>query len=97
MVAFFEGGATARGLAEDALAAADAAAASGSRLVDDDGSPTVFGMDEVRLLAPEPRPRRIRDYLTYTRARVRLRADGSAGVRGHADLLQVQHRNGDRP
>lgn len=66
MVAFFEGGGTARGLAEDSLAAADAAAARGCRLVDDDGSPACFGMDEVRLLAPVPRPRRIRDYLTYT-------------------------------
>ncbi|WP_033296211.1 fumarylacetoacetate hydrolase family protein [Amycolatopsis jejuensis] len=65
MVAFFEGGAEARGLAERALAAAGAAASRGQELVDD-GHPAVLSQADVRLLAPVPRPRRIRDYLTYT-------------------------------
>ncbi|GAA3543744.1 hypothetical protein GCM10022222_29250 [Amycolatopsis ultiminotia] len=65
MVAFFEGGAEAHGLAERALAAADAAAGRGDPLVDGT-APAVLGQDEARLLAPVPRPRRIRDYLTYT-------------------------------
>ncbi|MFD2466202.1 fumarylacetoacetate hydrolase family protein [Amycolatopsis silviterrae] len=64
MVAFFEGGAQARGLAEQALLLADDAADRGDELVDG-GHPAVLPRDEVRLLAPVPRPRRIRDYLTY--------------------------------
>ncbi|MGW7533407.1 fumarylacetoacetate hydrolase family protein [Amycolatopsis sp. NPDC054798] len=65
MVAFFEGGAEARGRAEQALQLADAAADRGDLLIDE-GHPAVLPRDEVRLLAPVPRPRRMRDYLTYT-------------------------------
>ncbi|GAA5165430.1 MULTISPECIES: fumarylacetoacetate hydrolase family protein [Amycolatopsis] len=64
MVAFFQGGAQARGLARRALEAADLAAARGDTLTDG-GVPAVLAQDDVRLLAPVPRPRRIRDYLTY--------------------------------
>ena len=64
MVAFFQGGTGARALAERALEIADAAAERGDELADADG-PTVHREDAVRLLAPVPRPRRIRDYLTY--------------------------------
>lgn len=66
MVAFFEGGAEAHGRAEQALATADAAASRGDVLLDADGTPAVLPRADVRLLAPVPRPRRIRDYLTYT-------------------------------
>ncbi|MFE3175084.1 fumarylacetoacetate hydrolase family protein [Amycolatopsis sp. NPDC059090] len=65
MVAFFEGGAEARARAEQALQLADAAAEKGDLLIDE-GHPAVLPQEEVRLLAPVPRPRRIRDYLTYT-------------------------------
>ncbi|MBB1152403.1 fumarylacetoacetate hydrolase family protein [Amycolatopsis dendrobii] len=65
MVAFFEGGAEARGRAEQALQLAGAATEKGEVLVDE-GRPAVLPREEVRLLAPVPRPRRIRDYLTYT-------------------------------
>ncbi|MTD53864.1 fumarylacetoacetate hydrolase family protein [Amycolatopsis pithecellobii] len=65
MVAFFEGGTRAHGLAEQALAIVDAAAGRGDALVDG-ASPAVLATDGVRLLAPVPRPRRVRDYLTYT-------------------------------
>ncbi|MGW4394835.1 fumarylacetoacetate hydrolase family protein [Amycolatopsis nivea] len=65
MVAFFEGGAEARASAEQALQLADAAAEKGDVLVDE-GRPAVLPQADVRLLAPVPRPRRIRDYLTYT-------------------------------
>ncbi|MET9263109.1 fumarylacetoacetate hydrolase family protein [Amycolatopsis sp. NPDC004079] len=65
MVAFFEGGAEARARTEQALQLADAAAEKGDSLIDE-GHPAVLPQEEVRLLAPVPRPRRIRDYLTYT-------------------------------
>lgn len=65
MVAFFEGGAQAHGLAEQALAVADAAADRGDTLLDGD-VPAVLATEDARLLAPVPRPRRVRDYLTYT-------------------------------
>lgn len=59
MVAFFESGAEGRGHAERALGIARTAAARGDKL---DG---VYREADVRLLAPVPRPRRVRDYLTY--------------------------------
>lgn len=37
----------------------------GDELVDLDGSPVVHAVDQVSLLAPVARPRRVRDYLTY--------------------------------
>lgn len=65
MVAFFEGGDEARGSAEQALTLAAEAAARGDELTDLDGRPAVRDIGHVTLLAPVPRPRRIRDYLTY--------------------------------
>lgn len=65
MVAFFESGDAGRANAERALEAARSHGAKGDRLVDDDRNPVVHELGEVRLLAPVPRPRRIRDYLTY--------------------------------
>lgn len=66
MVAFFEGGAWARQLTEHTLEAVDDAAVRGDVLTGTDGSPAVQHIDDVRLLAPVPRPRRMRDYLTYS-------------------------------
>ncbi|MFI8592603.1 fumarylacetoacetate hydrolase family protein [Dietzia maris] len=60
MVEFFTSGADGRALAQQAVEIAVAGEVSGDRL---DG---VYDFDAVRLLAPVPRPRRIRDYLTYT-------------------------------
>jgi 2-keto-4-pentenoate hydratase/2-oxohepta-3-ene-1,7-dioic acid hydratase in catechol pathway len=59
MVAFFGSGAEGRGHAERAVELARAAAARGDVL---DG---VHARADVRLLAPVPRPRRVRDYMTY--------------------------------
>ncbi|MGW6280313.1 fumarylacetoacetate hydrolase family protein [Kribbella sp. NPDC055071] len=67
MVAFFQSGD--RGL-EHARRARDLARArrqQGDLLMNDDGAPVVHAVEDVRLLAPVPRPRRIRDYLTYTK------------------------------
>ncbi|WP_020494685.1 fumarylacetoacetate hydrolase family protein [Sciscionella marina] len=64
MVAFFEGGAEARGLAQRAVDTVAAALERGTELTED-GVPAMLPRDRVRLLAPVPRPRRIRDYLTY--------------------------------
>ncbi|MFI5952988.1 fumarylacetoacetate hydrolase family protein [Cryptosporangium sp. NPDC051539] len=60
MVAFFESGATGRQTAGAAVEVARGYAARGDAL----GG--VHPIGDVRLLAPVPRPRRIRDYLTYT-------------------------------
>ncbi|TVT56711.1 fumarylacetoacetate hydrolase family protein [Amycolatopsis rhizosphaerae] len=65
MVAFFEGGEVARRLAERASEVAARAAEHGDVLKDAEGRRAVFDLREVELLAPVPRPRRIRDYLTY--------------------------------
>ena len=66
MVAFFESGARGRALAEQALALADDYRRRGDELTAADGTRAVLPVADVRLLAPVPRPRRIRDYLTYT-------------------------------
>jgi 2-keto-4-pentenoate hydratase/2-oxohepta-3-ene-1,7-dioic acid hydratase in catechol pathway len=66
MVAFFESGAQGRALAEQALALADDYHQRGDELAAPDGTRAVLPAADVRLLAPVPRPRRIRDYLTYT-------------------------------
>jgi 2-keto-4-pentenoate hydratase/2-oxohepta-3-ene-1,7-dioic acid hydratase in catechol pathway len=60
MVAFFESRSEGRGRAERAVEIARAAAERGDRL---DG---VHAVADVQLKAPVPRPRRVRDYLTYT-------------------------------
>jgi 2-keto-4-pentenoate hydratase/2-oxohepta-3-ene-1,7-dioic acid hydratase in catechol pathway len=59
MVAFFESGAEGRALANRALEVARERAERGDEL------PGVHPLADVRLLAPVPRPRRVRDYLTY--------------------------------
>lgn len=66
MVAFFAAGADARALADRAVSTAAAAAARGDVLLDVGGDPATFDLHAVTLLAPVPRPRRIRDYLTYS-------------------------------
>jgi 2-keto-4-pentenoate hydratase/2-oxohepta-3-ene-1,7-dioic acid hydratase in catechol pathway len=66
MVAFFESGERGRALAAQALALADEYEQRGDELTWPDGTRAVLPVADVRLLAPVPRPRRIRDYLTYT-------------------------------
>ena len=66
MVAFFSSGAQGRSLAGHALALADDYRQRGDELTAADGTRAVLPVTDVRLLAPVPRPRRIRDYLTYT-------------------------------
>ncbi len=65
MVAFFESGEEGKGHALRALDIARTHRESGNRLIDGDGSPVVHDLSGVRLRAPVPRPRRVRDYLTY--------------------------------
>lgn len=62
MVAFFQEGPRGRDLGAQAV---ELARENGPDLVAPDGSPAAVPADSVRLLAPVPRPRRIRDYLTY--------------------------------
>jgi len=65
MVAFFESGQEGRSAAEAALEIVGAYRQRGDSLVGLDGDEVVHRLADVRLLAPVPRPRRIRDYLTY--------------------------------
>lgn len=66
MVTLFEAGEEGRQLAEQLLSTACAAKTSGKPLPPtSEGLPMVQPQAQVRLLAPVPRPRRIRDYLTY--------------------------------
>ena len=64
MVGFFQAGAGAVAIAEEAVYLATEAWRSGDPLIDD-GRPVMVPMGDARLLAPVPRPQRIRDYLTY--------------------------------
>lgn len=66
MVAFLASGDDGLAHARWALDAARDRNRRGDTLTDEDGSPVVHAIEDVRLLAPVPRPRRIRDYLTYT-------------------------------
>jgi 2-keto-4-pentenoate hydratase/2-oxohepta-3-ene-1,7-dioic acid hydratase in catechol pathway len=66
MVAFFESGADGRARATEALALSDHYRQLGADLRGPDGLRAVQPLSAVRLRAPVPRPRRIRDYLTYT-------------------------------
>ena len=66
MVAFFASGDDGLRNAGQALEIARDHWERGDALTDEAGSPVVHTLDEVRLLAPVPRPRRVRDYLTYT-------------------------------
>ncbi|MEK6443913.1 fumarylacetoacetate hydrolase family protein [Pseudonocardia sp. T1-2H] len=65
MIAFFEGGEQARRRADDAVAFVVGALDRGEDPVNPGGEQVAPVADAVRLLAPVPRPRRIRDYLTY--------------------------------
>jgi 2-keto-4-pentenoate hydratase/2-oxohepta-3-ene-1,7-dioic acid hydratase in catechol pathway len=66
MVAFFESGNDGLAHAERALEIARSRRTRGDALTDLAGAPVVHALEQVRVLAPVPRPRRIRDYLTYT-------------------------------
>jgi 2-keto-4-pentenoate hydratase/2-oxohepta-3-ene-1,7-dioic acid hydratase in catechol pathway len=66
MVAFFRSGSAGLRRAEEAVAIARDRLAAGIELHAADGSPTVHPLGGVQLLAPVSRPRRIRDYLTYS-------------------------------
>jgi len=66
MVAFFESGQAGLQHAQRAVQIARAHQEQGDALVDDAGVSVVHTLDDIQLLAPVPRPRRIRDYLTYT-------------------------------
>jgi 2-keto-4-pentenoate hydratase/2-oxohepta-3-ene-1,7-dioic acid hydratase in catechol pathway len=65
MVAFFEGGRTTRDMAESVLGFAGDALSRGDAPRGPRGETVVHEPGTVKLLAPVPRPRRIRDYLTY--------------------------------
>jgi 2-keto-4-pentenoate hydratase/2-oxohepta-3-ene-1,7-dioic acid hydratase in catechol pathway len=65
MVAFFEAGSAARQHAEDAIGWVIAGLERGDDLMAPGGEPVAPLTSEVHLRAPVPRPRRIRDYLTY--------------------------------
>ena len=65
MVAFFKGGARARGAAEQAIEAVDTWARRGDAFGPIGGVMAAQPVADVRLLAPVPRPRRVRDYLTF--------------------------------
>src|SRR5215217_1221484 len=65
MIAFFEGGRTTRDMAENVLGFAGDAMRRGDTPRAADGDAVVHEHSAVKLLAPVPRPRRIRDYLTY--------------------------------
>ena len=65
MVAFFESGARGLDAARTAIELVDTYRDRGDELANE-GRRASFAIGDVRLLAPVPRPRRIRDYLTYT-------------------------------
>ncbi|MFE4369707.1 fumarylacetoacetate hydrolase family protein [Streptomyces sp. NPDC056835] len=65
MVAFFESGDDGLEHARRALDIVRERRRRGDTLTGDDDAPVVHAIDDVRLLAPVPRPRRVRDYMTY--------------------------------
>ncbi len=65
MVAFFETGAQGNALARRALEVTGQYRERGDQLRATDGTRAELPVGEIQLLAPVPRPRRIRDYLTY--------------------------------
>jgi 2-keto-4-pentenoate hydratase/2-oxohepta-3-ene-1,7-dioic acid hydratase in catechol pathway len=65
MVSFFAAGPAARHRAEDLLGRLDDIRARGDVPRSRDGGALAVSADDVRLVSPVPRPRRIRDYLTY--------------------------------
>lgn len=64
MVAFFQAGARGRALAAEAVAVVEEQGARGDEL-HDGGRPVAHPVADIRILAPVPRPPRVRDYLTY--------------------------------
>lgn len=66
MTAFFESGSRGHRLVERAIELVDEYTRRGDELTGADGRSAIRPLADVRLLAPVPRPRRIRDYLTYT-------------------------------
>ena len=66
MLAFFAAGKDGLDRAHHAVEIARRADADGTELRTPEGAATVRMVTEVRLLAPVPRPRRIRDYMTYS-------------------------------
>lgn len=65
MVAFFESGASGRAAGEAAVETAARRTKAGDELRDGLGNLATLTLEQVTLLAPVPRPRRVRDYLTY--------------------------------
>jgi len=65
MIAFFAGGPGTRDIAETVLGFVADRLARGDAVLAPDAAPVVFAEGEIKLLAPVPRPPRIRDYLTY--------------------------------
>jgi 2-keto-4-pentenoate hydratase/2-oxohepta-3-ene-1,7-dioic acid hydratase in catechol pathway len=66
MVAFFESGAQGMALVRRAIELVEEYRGSGDELVGPDGRAATHSWGDVQLLAPVPRPRRVRDYLTYS-------------------------------
>lgn len=66
MVAFFESGDRGRAVAQRAIEVVTSRHGAGDELIGPSGEAGVVNRADARLLAPVPRPRRIRDYLTYT-------------------------------
>ena len=96
MLTLLGSGALTSGALERALELADNAAQAGDALAGPDGEAAVVSSAAVTLLAPVPRPPRIRDYLTYEAHASGAGLQVSAGLRRDADLLQVQCRHDHR-
>lgn len=65
MIAFFQAGQAGRERAQRAVEAAARQREAGNDLRDADGRSTVHALRDIRLLAPVPRPPRVRDFLSY--------------------------------
>ncbi|MBA3753142.1 MAG: fumarylacetoacetate hydrolase family protein [Nitrospira sp.] len=65
MIEFFAAGDPALEAAREAVAFAADSRTRGDNVLSREGHPIAFGDSETQLLAPVPRPTRIRDYLTY--------------------------------
>lgn len=66
MVAFFESGDQGRAAAQRAIEIVTSRDGAGDALIGPNGEAAVVNNADAQLLAPVPRPRRIRDYMTYT-------------------------------
>jgi 2-keto-4-pentenoate hydratase/2-oxohepta-3-ene-1,7-dioic acid hydratase in catechol pathway len=65
MIGFFKAGPAGKDQAEEAIEVADRARTAGHHLKGPRGESVSYRLADVRLLAPVPRPPRVRDYLTY--------------------------------